>query len=427
MLDIRLIRENPGLVKSNLSRRNNPELTKLVDLVIKHDLSRRELIQKLDLLRKRRNEITKEVAELKSKGVFVRKQINEAKKLPEEIKDLEKKLERENSKCSQILMSLPNMLHESVPYGKDDNENQEIFIWGEKAEFGFEPKDHIDLALDLDLVDLEQAADISGARFYYLKNELVLLNHSILRFVMDHLVKKDFIPIQPPFMIRRKPYEGVTDLADFESVLYKIQDEDLYLIATSEHPMAALYMGKTIDETKLPLKLAGISPCFRKEAGAHGKDTKGIFRVHQFDKIEQFIFCQPEQSWQIHEDLRKNTEEIFRAFEIPYRIVDICTGDIGTVAAKKYDLEAWLPAQRKYREMASCSNCTDYQARRLGVKYGKKDQPATGLVHTLNNTGIASPRILVAILENFQQEDGSINIPKALWPYTGFKKIEKKA
>ncbi|MDI6721082.1 MAG: serine--tRNA ligase [Candidatus Aenigmarchaeota archaeon] len=423
MLDIKLIREHPEIIMKDLEKRNDRERMKLLDKVISLDKKRRILIKNSEDLKKERNGITKEISRLKSEGKNVSSLLKKAEELPEKIKNLDEELSLIEKQCTAILKVMPNILHESVPVGKDDSENVEIRQWGKKPQFGFEPRSHIDLGIMLGVMDTERAAKISGARFYFLKNELVILNQSVLRFAVDHLIKKGFIPVQPPYMLRREAYEGVTDLTDFEMVMYKIENEDLHLIATSEHPIAAMHMNEKIDEEELPLKYAGISPCFRKEAGAHGKDTKGIFRVHQFDKVEQFIFCHPNDSWRIHDELLLNTEEIFRMLEIPYRVVSICTGDIGTVAAKKYDIEAWLPAQQKYREMASCSNCTDYQARRLNIKYGKKDAPATGLVHTLNNTGLASPRAIVAIMENFQQEDGSIKIPKALQHYTGFEKI----
>jgi seryl-tRNA synthetase len=282
--------------------------------------------------------------------------------------------------------------------------------------------------IDLDLVDLDRAAKVSGARFYYMKNEAVLLELALERFAMDLLREKGFAIIEPPFMIKREPYEGVTSLADFEDTLYKIEGEDLYLIATSEHPMGAMFMNEILPAETLPLKYAGISPCFRKEAGAHGKDTKGIFRVHQFNKIEQFIFCKPEDSWKLHEELLANAEGIYQKLGIPYRIVNICTGDIGTVAAKKYDIEAWMPVQKMFREVVSCSNCTDYQSRRLNVRYREKTGEKSEFVHTLNSTAIATQRTIVAIIENYQQSDGSLKVPKALVPYMGkTEEVRKKS
>jgi len=325
-------------------------------------------------------------------------------------------------------MHLPNLLHESVPIGKDENDNVPIRKWGKIPKFDYPVRDHIDLALKLDIIDVERAGKIAGARFFYLKNEGVLLDMALMSFALEEMIKKGYKPIEPPFMMRRKPYEGVVSLSDFEDVLYKVEDEDLYMIATSEHPIAAMYMNEVLKEEDLPLKFVGLSTNFRKETGDHGKDTRGIFRTHQFNKVEQFIFCKPEDSWKMHEELIRNAEELAQKLDLPYRIVNVCTGDIGTVAAKKYDLEAWMPAQNAYREIISCSNCTDYQARRLNIKYREKEgAPPKGFVHTLNSTAIATGRTIVAILENYQQEDCSVVVPKVLRRYMGgVEKIEVK-
>ena len=325
-------------------------------------------------------------------------------------------------------MQLPNLLDESVPLGKDSNDNVQVKTWGTIPKFNFPIKNHIDLALDLDQIDMERAGKISGARFFYLKNQVAQLDMALMSFAIEELTKKGYTPIIPPYLMNREAYEGVTALGDFADVLYKVENEDLYLIATSEHPMAAMYMNEVLKEQDMPLKLAGISTCFRKEAGAHGKDTRGIFRTHQFNKIEQFIFCKPEDSTKLHEELLQNAEELLQKLELPYRVVNVCTGDIGTVAAKKYDIEAWMPAQNGYREVVSCSNCTDYQGRRLGIRYREKEgAPPKGFVHTLNSTAVATGRTIVAIIENNQQEDGTINIPSALRKYMGNReKIDKK-
>jgi seryl-tRNA synthetase len=317
-------------------------------------------------------------------------------------------------------MQLPNLLHESVPEGKDENDNVEVKRWGKIPKFDFPVKGHIDLGLDLDIIDIERAGKVAGSRFFYLKKEAVFLDQAIIAFGLEEMRKKGYTAIEPPFLIRRKPYEGVVALGDFQDVLYKIEDEDLYLIATAEHPLASMYMDEVLRATDLPLRLAGFSTNFRKEAGAHGKDTRGIFRTHQFNKIEQFVFCKPEDSWKIHEELLRNAEEIVQKLNIPYRVVNVCTGDIGTVAAKKYDIEAWMPAQNAYREIVSCSNCTDYQARRLNIKFRDKEGEAPkAFVHTLNSTALATGRTIVAILENYQQKDGSVTIPEALRKYMG--------
>jgi seryl-tRNA synthetase len=277
-------------------------------------------------------------------------------------------------------------------------------------------------------MDIERAGKIAGARFFFLKGEGVLLDMALMSFALGEMVKKGYMPIEPPFLMRRKPYEGVVALSDFEDVLYKVENEDLYMIATSEHPMAAMFMEEVLKAEDLPLRLVGISSNFRKEAGAHGKDTRGIFRTHQFNKIEQFVFCKPADSWKIHEELIRNAEELVQKLGVPYRVVNVCTGDMGTVAAKRYDIEVWMPAQNVYREIISCSNDTDYQARRLNIRYREKEgEPPKDFVHTLNSTAIATGRTIVAILENYQQEDGSVMVPEALRKYIdGIKKIELK-
>jgi seryl-tRNA synthetase len=428
MLDIKLIRENPGLVKNNLMKRGDPQNLKMLDELIDYDKKWRQYLTELNGLRHERRLITAEIAALKKKGKDTKKEFSKAKVIDTKILAIEKQVNECEEKTRYNLMRLPNLLHESVPFGKDENDNVPIRTWGEAPRFSFKLKDHIDLALNLDIMDIERAAKIAGARFFYLKNEGVLLDMALMDFALEVMFKKGYKPVEPPFLMRREPYEGVVALSDFEDVLYKIEDEDLYLIATSEHPVAAMFIGETLKGEDLPLKFVGISANFRKEAGAHGKDTRGIFRTHQFNKIEQFVFSKPEYSWSFHEELLGNAEELVQKLGLPYRVVNVCTGDIGTVAAKKYDVEAWMPAQNTYREIISCSNCTDYQARRLNIKYREKEGEAPkGFVHTLNSTALATGRTIVAILENYQQEDGSVAIPKALRKYMGsIEKIELK-
>ena len=420
MLDIKLIRENSELVRENLKRRGDPENLRMLDELIDCDRKWRQLLTELNELRHQRKTITMEIAALKKKGEDVGDRISKAKAVDAEITRLEKKVSDLEEKKHNLLMRLPNLLHESVPFGRDEHDNVPLRTWGEIPEFKFPVKDHIELGLSLDIMDIERAGKIAGARFFYLKNEGVLLDLALMNFALEEMIKKGFKPIEPPFLMRRKPYEGVVALSDFEESLYKIEDEDLYLIATSEHPMAAMYMNEVLKAEELPIKFVGVSANFRKEAGAHGKDTRGIFRTHQFNKIEQFVFCKPEQSWKIHEELIRNAEELVQKLGLPYRVVNVCTGDLGTVAAKKYDVEVWMPAQKAYREIISCSNCTDYQARRLNIKYREKEgEPPKGFVHTLNSTALATGRTMVAILENYQQEDGSVIIPEVLRKYMG--------
>lgn len=422
MLDIKLIREKPEVVRADLKKRGATEKLTIVDTLLDLESRRRDIIQGLNNLRASRNIESKKINEMKKAGEDISGIVKEIKALPVHIKAQEEDLENTEVLINDFLMSLPNILHESVPVGETEEDNVTLREVGEKPNFGFEPKDHIDIAEGLDLMDIERAARSSGARFYYLKGDLARLNIALIHYAMDVMADKGYTLFQPPYMLRRASVEAATDLADFEDVIYKIEGEDLYLAATSEHALLALHMDEIIMENDLPMKYAGVSPCFRKEAGAHGRDTKGIFRVHQFEKVEQFIFCRPEESWTLHEELIANAEEAFQALGIPYRVVAICTGDIGTVAAKKYDIEAWLPGQGKYREMVSCSNCTDYQARRAKTRYHKAPGDPTEPVHTLNSTLIATERTLVAILENYQREDGTVGIPKVLQPYMGGKK-----
>jgi seryl-tRNA synthetase len=415
MLDIKLIRENPEFVKDNLSKRGNPENLNMLNALITADKTWRQNLTKLNDLRHERKLVTTEIATLKKTGKDANSQVEKAKQIDAEVTSIEKEVTANEEQTRNYLMRLPNLLHETVPVGKDENANIQVRTWGTTPKFDFPIKNHIDLSLNLDIIDIERAGKIAGSRFFYLKNEAALLDMALISFALGEMVKKGYSPVEPPYLMRKDAYEGVTALSDFEDVLYKIENEDLYLIATSEHPMAAMYKDEVLKEEDLPLKLAGVSTCFRKEAGAHGKDTRGIFRTHQFNKIEQFIFCTPEQSWKLHEELLQNAEDLIQKLGLPYRIVNVCTGDIGTVAAKKYDIEAWMPAQNAYREIISCSNCTDYQARRLNIRYREKEgAPTKGFVHTLNSTAIAIGRTIVAILENNQQKDGTITIPTAL-------------
>ena len=420
MLDIKLIRENPDLVRTNLTKRGDPQVVKMLDDLINCDREWRQSLTKLNDLRHKRRQLTVDIAIAKKKGKDASERISEAKNVDVEITKLEKQVGEFEQQVHDYLMRLPNLLHETVPIGKDEKDNAEVKKWGNPPKFSFPIRDHMDLGTALDIVDVERAGKVAGARFFYLKGAAVLLDMALVNFALDEMFRKGYTPVEPPYVMRRKPYEGVVALGDFEDVLYKIENEDLYLIATSEHPMAAMYMDEVLMGEDLPVKLAGFSTNFRKEAGAHGKDTRGVFRTHQFNKIEQFIFCRPENSWQLHEELLKNAEELVQKLGLAYRVVNVCTGDIGIVAAKKYDVEAWMPAQNAYREIVSCSNCTDYQARRLNIKYREKEGEAPkGFVHTLNSTALATGRTMVALIENYQQEDGSIVVPEVLRKYMG--------
>lgn len=426
-MDIKLIRENLEMVRSNLKKREDPAVLQMLEELVECDKEWRQSLTKLNELRHGRRQVTAEIAGLKKKGKEADEEIAKGKALDAEITRLEKQVTAGEAKVHGLLLRLPNLLHESVPHGKDENGNVQVRTWGKIPAFSFQPKDHIDLSLSLDIMDVERAGKIAGARFFYLKKEGALLDNALMSFALEEMFRKGFTPILPPHMMRRKAYEGAVALSDFEDVLYKVENEDLYLIATSEHPMVTMYMDETLKAEDLPIRFVGISTNFRKEAGAHGRDTRGIFRTHQFSKVEQVVICRPEDSWKMHEELIKNAEEIVQKLQVPYRVVNVCTGDIGTVAAKKYDFEAWLPAQSAYRELGSCSNCTDYQARRLNIKYREKEgEPPKGFVHTLNSTALTT-RAIVAVLENCQQEDGTVTVPHALRKYMmGIDKIEPK-
>ncbi|MDG6937921.1 MAG: serine--tRNA ligase [Nitrososphaerota archaeon] len=418
MLDVKLLRESPEVIRADLRKRGMLEKLTLVDDAVKADAEWRSAKAQAEALRHELNEANRVIADLARKKQPIQPEQLKVAEISKRLDEFAKVQDDQQRALEGIMMALPNILHESVPVGKDDTENVTVRAWGDERAFDFEPKDHIEVLAGLGMVDMERAAKISGARFFFLKGDAVKLEHAIMRYAMDVLSAKGFTPVEPPFMMRREPYGGVTDLNDFGPVIYKVEGEDLYMIATSEHPLVAMHSDEIVQGADLPLKYCGFSPCFRVEAGAHGKDTKGIFRTHQFYKVEQIAFARPEESWPLHEQLIANAEEIFRSLGLRYRVVNVCTGDMGTVAAKKYDLEAWMPVQGRYREMVSCSNCTDYQSRRLKIRFRDKQSEATRLVHTLNSTAVTT-RVLVAIVENFQQSDGTVKIPEVLLPYMG--------
>ena len=419
MLDPKLIKEKPEIIKDMLKARSVEfDLEGLID----SDQKRREFITKTDELRKKKNQVALNISEKKKKGEDISSILAEMKSVSEELSKLEVDQNNIEKKYLKLATSIPNLIHESVPIGKDDESNKEIKKWGNIPEFDFKIKDHIDISEDLDLVDLERAAKVAGARFYYLKNDLVRLNQALINFGLDFLREKGYSVVQPPYMINRESMEGAVIAEDFEEVIYKIDNQDLYMIGTSEHAMAAMHSKEIIEGKDIPKKYAGISPCFRKEAGAHGRDQKGIFRVHQFDKIEQFVFSKPEDSWKEHEKLLSIAEEFYQKLEIPYRVMLLSTGDTGNISAKTYDIEAWMAGQNAYREIVSCSNCLEYQARRLKIRFRDKTNEDTQYVHTLNSTLIATTRVLVAIMENFQTKDGHIRIPEVLQGYMGNQK-----
>ena len=420
MLDPKLIKENPQIIQQMLKSR---DIEFDLDGLIDADRLRREFILKTDELRKKKNQFSLEISQKKKAGEDATKILDEMKRVSEELSGLESSQAEIEKKYMQLALTIPNLVHQSVPIGKDDSANKEIKKWGKIPEFDFKINDHIDISEKLDLLDLERAAKVAGARFYYLKNDLVRLNQALIHYALEFLTEKNYSLVQPPYMINHQSMEGAIIADDFKEVIYKIEDEDLYMIGTSEHAMVAMHSGEIIEGKNLPLRYAGISPCFRKEAGAHGRDQKGIFRVHQFEKIEQFVFTRPEDSWKEHERMIAIAEEFYQKLEIPHRVMLLSSADMGKISAKTYDLEAWMAGQNAYREIVSCSNCLDFQARRLKIRYREKTNEETKYLHTLNSTLIATTRVLVSIMENFQNKDGHITIPKVLQKYMGQKTI----
>jgi seryl-tRNA synthetase len=416
MLDPKILRENPETIRKMLTDR---VVDFPLDDLIKLDKERREMIIKTDDLRKKKNEISLEIAQKKKSGQDAATLIEQMRQVSENLSGLEVIQTKTESDYAKLSLTLPNLIHESVPIGKDETANKELRKWGKIPKFDFKTKDHIDISQNLDLIDLERAAKVAGARFYYLKNDLVKLNQSLIQYALDFLSEKNYTPIQTPYMINRNSMEGAIIANDFEDVIYKIEGDDLYLIGTSEHAVVSMHSDEILEGKSLPIRYAGVSPCFRKEAGAHGRDQKGIFRVHQFEKVEQFVFSRPEESWKEHEKMMSIVEEFYQKLEIPYKIMVLSSGDLGKISAKTYDLEAWMAGQNNYREIVSCSNCLDFQARRLKIRFRDRTNDQPLYLHTLNSTLVATSRTLVSILENFQTKDGHVTVPKILQKYVG--------
>ena len=426
MLDAKLLKENPSKIENMLKMRGvNFPLGDLVNL----DKRRRELIIQLQERKHQKNILANSIARKKKEAdttTSANDEISKMKDVSNRITELELEQDQVLKKYRYLMMSIPNLLHESVPVGSTEKENVVIKERGNKtAKLVTAPKDHIDIATSFDLIDLERAAKISGARFYFLKNDLVKMNLALIQFGLDYLSNSGYTLVQPPYMIRKDAMEGAVILGDFEQVIYKVEGEDLYMIGTSEHAMVSMHMDEILDSPRLPLRYACVSPCFRKEAGAHGRDMKGIFRVHQFEKVEQVVFSRPEDSWKEHERMLELTERIYENLGLPFRTVLLCSGDLGKISAKTYDIEAWFPGQSNYREIVSCSNCIDYQARRLRIRYRDNVNDETKLVHTLNSTLIATERTMVSIIENYQTDNGTVQVPDVLQKYMGDAKAIK--
>ncbi|MFH1473818.1 MAG: serine--tRNA ligase [Candidatus Aenigmatarchaeota archaeon] len=427
MLDIKVIRENPTIVETDLDKRGDNERKKILKKLVEDDKKYRELLQEVEDLKHKRNVLSKEIALLKKDNKDAASKLKEAAEIPEKIKKLEEEISKLKENIDLALYRIPNLLHESVPVGKDESENVEIRRWGKPPKFDFEPKSHFEILNDLGMIDAEAAARVSGSLFFFYKGPIVLLDLALQRFALDIMAKEGFQIIYPPFMVNKKVYEGmIGDPTDFAEASYKIEGEELYLIPTAEYPLGGMYIDQTINQKDLPLKLCGVSSCFRKEVGTHGKFSKGLYRMHQFNKVEMIVMCLPEESWDFHEKMQKICESVYQQLGLHYRVVNVCTGDIGTKASKKYDTEIWM-ADGNFREVGSNSNVLDYQARNLNTKYREKEgQAPKGFVHILNNTVLATSRTMLAILEQYQQKDGTVLIPKVLLPYMGgIKKLEK--
>jgi len=428
MIDIRLVRENADLVRENIRKKFQDEKLILVDRVLELDVKWRKEKKKVDDLRAERNRISESINKLVKGGKKseAKKLIVSAKEIPGKIEKVEVKVEKLAKEICGIMMKIPNIIHESVPIGKDDSENVELKKFGEPKVPDYEIFNHVDLVEGLGGVDLESARKTSGQGFYFLKGNIARLHSAILSYARDFMIEKGFEYVVPPFMIRADVVTGVMSFAEMDAMMYKIADEDLYLIGTSEHSMIGMFKGRTLIKKDLPQVLTSYSPCFRKEKGAHGIEERGLYRVHQFEKQEMIVVCEPDESYDWYEKMLNFTVEFFRSLDIPVRKLECCSGDLADLKAKSCDVEAWSPRQKKYFEVGSCSNLTDAQARRLGIKIngGKGNYFA----HTLNNTVVASPRALIALMENNQLKDGTIKIPKVLWSYMGgLKKIEIKS
>jgi len=424
MIDIKLLRENPELVKENIKKKFQEEKLFLVDKVLRLDADWRKIKHEEDSLRSERNKISEKINQLKKEKKDVANEIKIAKEIPLKIVALEEKRKRLEEELKLSLMLIPNIIDSSVPLGKDASQNVEVKKVGKVRNFDFPPKNHIELGESLGILDCDSSASVSGKGFYYLKGDLAILNQALISFARDYMVKQGFMYVEPPLMIRKEIVDGVVSFADLESMIYKVEGEDLYLIGTSEHSLIGQFIGKTLTLKDLPVLQTAYSMCFRKEVGSHGVEEKGLFRTHQFNKQEMIVICEPSESRKWFDKIAQYTVDVFSKLEIPIRVLEMCSGDLGDLKSKQIDVEAWSPIKKEYYEVGSCSNLTDAQARRLGIRIENKGERY--FAHTLNNTVIATSRALVAFMENHQQKDGSINVPKSLWKYTGFREIKRK-
>ena len=419
MLDIRFLRENPDVVKENIKKKFQDSKLPLVDEVIELDVKKRETQQEADALRADRNKLSKQIGALMAQGKkeeaeAVKAQVAAGAKRLEELSVLEKELDE---KVTKIMMTIPNIIDPSVPIGKDDSENVEVTKYGDPVTPDFEVPYHTDIMERFNGIDLDAARRVAGNGFYYLMGDIARLHSAVISYARDFMIERGFTYCVPPFMIRSNVVTGVMSFAEMEAMMYKIEGEDLYLIGTSEHSMIGKFIDQLIPEAELPQTLTSYSPCFRKEKGAHGIEERGVYRIHQFEKQEMVVVCKPEESPMWFEKLWQNTVDLFRSMDIPVRTLECCSGDLADLKVKSFDVEAWSPRQQKYFEVGSCSNLGDAQARRLKIRVNGEN--GKYFAHTLNNTVVAPPRMLIAFLENNLQADGSVKIPAALRPYMG--------
>jgi len=419
MLDIKFIRQNPEKVKEGCKKKG---VDINIDELLEIDKKRREILKKVEEIRAQKNKASKEIVKLKGKER--EELLKKMREIDKEGDVLEKKFKEIDKEFWQLMAKVPNLPFDDVPVGKDERDNVVLREVGEIPKFDFEPKDHLEIGEKLDIIDVKRAAKTSGTRFGFLKGEGALLEFALINFVFDSLVKEGFVPVVPPVLIKEEPFWGMGYLDRGKEEVYFIPKDGLYLIGTAEQIIGPMHMDEILREEELPKRYIGFSSCFRREAGAYGKDTRGIFRVHQFDKIEMFSFAKPEDSRKEHRFFLEMEERLMKALKIPYRVVHICTGDLGDPAAEKFDIEAWLPGQGRYRETHSTSNCTDFQTRRLNIRYRDKSGKLR-FVHTINGTAFAIGRTIIAILENYQQKDGSVKVPEVLQKYLPFKEIRR--
>ena len=421
MLDPRFVRDNIDIVKTSLNSRN---YKLALDDFLKFEEERRSLQREADELKNKRNVVSEEIGRMRSQKQDASSLIEEMKGVSDTIKELDEKIKALEEKIEEFLLNVPNIPHESVPAGKDETENIELRKWGEPRQFDFEPLNHWDIGEMLGIIDFERAVKIAGARFSLTKGYGAKLERSLMNFMLDLNTSKGYKEVLPPIIVNRDSMRGTGQLPKFEMELFRIVDPEFYLIPTAEVPVTNIHRNEILNEKDLPIYYTAYTPCFRREAGSYGKDVRGLIRQHQFNKVELVKFVKPEDSFNELELLTANAEDILQKLGLPYRVVALCTGDIGFSAAKTYDLEVWLPGQQKYREISSCSNFTDYQARRANIRFRREGKKGTEFVHTLNGSGLAIGRTLVAVLENYQQKDGSVIVPEALRTYMGVDVIK---